>query len=1065
MMSDNEEGIQEFKPVSGMVQSQDIHPDPSIPFPESQVVKEGISDIPMDTPKPGSEDTDFVLSKSDDGGRTSESDSIVISEIPTDTPKPGSEDTDLVLSESDGGSKSESDPIASINGPYTENEDDWQTPHNLDLDQNENPPKMELRDGFEDRKFEEATSGDLLKGQQVIVESVNESGKTELNQESSRAKKARKLEAYGDRLKQMKGSTMYIDFKCAVCEKSLSDPCYLDCLHAFCAGCITVEEEQKIKCPTCLTETGLPEGGLDALPRIRILENLAQKNSGTKHCEVCKLMKKVNDATGFCVECKDYLCQNCWDVHKFTKFTLNHEVISLEGTSIEELEKQSKGQEEHSKCSKHSSEDLRYFCKGCEEYVCTDCILLDHQNHPCISTQEAFERQMVTFDMLLKGVDEKIQRIEMEEFEPERNVVELAEEVQVEKIKSTIEMVIQGLRQQEAEAIASVHQKFQNLKQHSQKRQYSAQEILFHLKEVKTICGRLSALSNNEEFLALEKKFSKRLLRVLNMTVMPEPLSWFSTPEAEVESWLIDDKKLKSLFKITNHSKCHDWVEDMPCIGSLKEFYQDREASKKAGHPEWYKGNVQKSMEYNHKVDEDQHFYNRNADLDPVRSISTQSESGSTANSENYEDAGARPKIISPKKRRGRKKKNAAISMENITQYHPMADEGSCEVQESNFYDASLYGQVPGYVGMSEYLNHSLYTGRPLQFPGEGFYPGAHYMMNSVSLNSLTNISKTGKVPTKKPQQQSSQPAKPQSKTSKEKDKIKVKPAPAESTNKPKKAKAAKVKPALVSITPKWRLDTKCSDDKDTPFLTSVHPIQHNKVVVSDSVNNKIKIFSIEGTFIKAYNVENPTSVIFVCGVLIWTSGPNVVINEMNDEFVKVINFHNASIPRPLSWYPQSQFAVANGDHLRIYHVDKEKSNFTKKSQVSFELPNQQKMSNIFSVRSNGNGKSIVMTDWDLKAVVIGDNEGKVTGMYTGDKGTSWYPGGACFNNVGDVFTLDYTNNRLLLLSTDGEMIQEWNTAPTITQPWSVVCGSARQLFITGSDHYVHVYQYMYDEQ
>lgn len=1053
MMSDNEEGIQEFQPVSGMVQSQDFHPNPSISIPESQVVKAGISDIPTDTSKPESVDTDLVLSESD-GGSKSESDPIVISDIPMGTPKPGSQDTDLVLSGS--GSKSES------NGPYTENEDDWQTPHNLD--QNEKPPKMELRDGFEDRKSEEATSEDLLKGQQDIVESVKENGKSKLNEESAKAKKARKLEAYGNRIKQMKASTMYTDFKCAVCEKSLSDPCYLDCLHAFCAGCLTVEEEQKIKCPTCLTETGLPEGGLDALPRIRILEDFAEKNSGTKHCEVCKLMKKVNGATGFCVECKDYLCQNCWDVHKFTKFTLNHEVISLEGTSIEELEKQSKGQEEHSKCSKHSSEDLRYFCKGCEEYVCTDCILLDHQNHPCISIQEAFERQMVTFDMLLKGVDEKIQRIEMEEFEPERNVVELAEEIQVEKIKSTIEMVIQGLRQQEAEAIASVHQKFQNLKQHSQKRQYSAQEILFHLKEVKTICGCLSALSNNEEFLALEKKFLKRLLIVLNMTIMPEPLSWFSTPEVEVESWLIDNKKLKSLFRITNHSKCHDWVEDMPCIGSLKEFYQDREASKKAGHPEWYKGNIQKTMEYNHKVDEDQHIFNRNADLDPVRSISTQSESGSTANSENHEEAGARPKTIGPKKRRGRKKRNAASSIENITQHHLMADEGSCEVQESNFYDASLYGQVPGYVGMSEYLNHSLF--RPLQFPEEGFYPGSHYMMNSVSLNSLTNISKTGKVPIKKSQQQSNQPAKPQSKTSKEKNKMKEKPA-AESTSKQKTAKAAKVKPvnASVSITPKWRLDTKCSDDKDPPFLTSVHPIQHNKVVVSDSVNNKIKIFSIEGTFIKAYNVENPTSVIFVCGVLIWTSGPNVVIQEMNDEFVKVINFQNASIPRPLSWYPQSQFAVANGDHLRIYHVDKEKSNFTKKSQVSFELPNQQKMSNIFSVRSNGNGKSIVMTDWDLKAVVIGDNEGKVTGMYTGDKGTSWYPGGACFNNVGDIFTLDYTNNRLLLLSTDGEMIQEWNTAPTITQPWSVVCGSARQLFITGSDHYVHVYQYMYDEQ
>lgn len=60
---------------------------------------------------------------------------------------------------------------------------------------------MELRDGFEDKKFEEVIFGDFLKGQQVIVESVNESGKIELNKELFRVKKVRKLEVYGDRLK------------------------------------------------------------------------------------------------------------------------------------------------------------------------------------------------------------------------------------------------------------------------------------------------------------------------------------------------------------------------------------------------------------------------------------------------------------------------------------------------------------------------------------------------------------------------------------------------------------------------------------------------------------------------------------------------------------------------------------------------------------------------------------------------------------------------------------------------------------------------------------------------
>lgn len=43
--------------------------------------------------------------------------------------------------------------------------------------------------------------------------------------------------------------------------------------------------------------------------------------------------------------------------------------------------------------------------------------------------------------------------------------------------------------------------------------------------------------------------------------------------------------------------------------------------------------------------------------------------------------------------------------------------------------------------------------------------------------------------------------------------------------------------------------------------------------------------------------------------------------------------------------------------------------------------------------------------------------------MYIGDKGISWYLGGVCFNNVGDVFILDYIKNRLLLLLIDGEMI------------------------------------------
>lgn len=106
----------------------------------------------------------------------------------------------------------------------------------------------------------------------------------------------------------MKGSIMYIDFKCVVCEKFFFDLCYLDCLYVFCVGCIIVEEEQKIKCFICFIEIGFFEGGFDVFLRIKILEDFVEKNFGIKYCEVCKLMKKVNDVIGFCVECKDYFC-------------------------------------------------------------------------------------------------------------------------------------------------------------------------------------------------------------------------------------------------------------------------------------------------------------------------------------------------------------------------------------------------------------------------------------------------------------------------------------------------------------------------------------------------------------------------------------------------------------------------------------------------------------------------------------------------------------------------------------------------------------------------------------
>lgn len=963
MMSDTEDGTVEFQTSNGTLQSShDSITVPSIPLSEPMRDQPGNGDMSEDSPSSLPLDTDgrqtAVLAASESHSRHVEDRQAngQCSEINIDS----------------------SDELGISSKPVLENENfpEIQIDMSNDVVDVCQAALENLQDKLPEVQFNKPESKDHFANKISDEKEDGLSMKTKMVAQSP--------DGHSLKLKQMRASTMYTDFICPICESLLSDPCCLGCLHAVCSNCLTVEE-QKVRCPTCFTETDIPGGDIGALPRSKVLAALAEKQStGTKQCEVCRLMKKKSDATGFCLECKDYLCQDCWNVHKFTKFTLNHKVISLDGSSIEELEIQNRRQTENSKCSRHSNEDLKYFCKGCEMNVCTDCILLDHQNHPCISVQEAYEKQKMNLDLMLKGVDDQIQRIQMEDFEMGMAAADLAEEVEIEKIKSTVEKVIQDIQKQEKEAVASVQVKFKSLKGQYKKRQSSAHELLYHLKEAKTICSQFCALSNCEEFMALEKMFCRRLVHVLNMILMPEPISWYEKPSVELDPLLQNDCKLKSLFKVTNYSKCYDWTKDMPCVGTVKEIYKDRELCVKAGHPEWFLRNHKYSSEevYNMPLKEEGLLHKREGMMDTGISLSTQSESGSTANSENYEDMGAKPKTISPKKKRGRKKKNTASSMENISPCNQIPGGGISGMYNSDFFDteaygATLSGQYPGYIEMSEAcLNPSSHN--PLKYPTTGIFPGVGYMMNSASLNALTDISKKVKIT-----KQASHPSKTQNKDSKENAKAKPKSAPEEA--KSKKAKATKTKPAnsSVSITPKWRLDTKCADDKDVPFLTSVHPIQHDKVVVSDSMNHKIKMFSIDGNFLKSFDAINPTSVIFVCGTFVWTTGHTIIIKDQNDEFEKVINFQNDTIPHPLSWYPQSHFAVACGDHLRIYHVDKDKQNFTKKCQISFQLPNQQRMSNIFSVKSNGNGKSLVMTDWDLKAVVVGDQEGKVTGMYT----------------------------------------------------------------------------------
>ena len=82
-----------------------------------------------------------------------------------------------------------------------------------------------------------------------------------------------------------------------------------------------------------------------------------------------------NVAAGRCLQCDHYLCQQCIDIHKKMKITSSHEVVTFAQM------KGSKNTQRKHLCSKHSPEELKLYCRDCEEAICRDCTIVDHRMH------------------------------------------------------------------------------------------------------------------------------------------------------------------------------------------------------------------------------------------------------------------------------------------------------------------------------------------------------------------------------------------------------------------------------------------------------------------------------------------------------------------------------------------------------------------------------------------------------------------------------------------------------------------------------------------------------------
>ena len=206
--------------------------------------------------------------------------------------------------------------------------------------------------------------------------------------------------------------------KCTLCLEFMTDPRILPCIHTFCLSCLVMYGEQQSlinserHCPVCRTTFGSVDFDFSRLPRNSFVEKLidakrSASESGEKFCDVCvKLDEKCHRlvaAETFCLECQEYLCSQCTQMHRTMKMSRAHRLRSTEDRpSLQECLKSF-----ISYCDQHPNKEIEIYCTVCKTVCCMMCCIQDHHHHKCCDVNkfaDEFKRQ-------LSGTVDKIEKI------------------------------------------------------------------------------------------------------------------------------------------------------------------------------------------------------------------------------------------------------------------------------------------------------------------------------------------------------------------------------------------------------------------------------------------------------------------------------------------------------------------------------------------------------------------------------------------------------------------------------------------------------------------------------
>ena len=213
-------------------------------------------------------------------------------------------------------------------------------------------------------------------------------------------------------------ASLHEELSCSVCMVTFTEPKQLPCLHSFCLHCLegiqrTSGRHDMITCPECRRESQVPGGNLKDLPtnfRINsLLDVLAIRECGSTGVK-CGNCDKRRVESFNCFQCCAFWCDECVIGHNIIRANKEHRVLALKEFEYQDIENVLK---RPAFCPRpgHEKKELEFFCKKCQETVCSSCVVTAHDGHVKVLLEEVANENKLQVVSAIESKKAKLQKM------------------------------------------------------------------------------------------------------------------------------------------------------------------------------------------------------------------------------------------------------------------------------------------------------------------------------------------------------------------------------------------------------------------------------------------------------------------------------------------------------------------------------------------------------------------------------------------------------------------------------------------------------------------------------